>query len=336
MREAMLWEPVGDGRVRCKLCAHQCLIPQGERGICSVRVNQDEVLYTKVYGRLSARSVDPIEKKPLYHFLPGAEALSISTVGCNFHCDHCQNYHMSQYPREHHGTVVGEQVTPERLVQQAKASGATIIAYTYTEPTVFFELAYDTSALAKKEGIRNVFVSNGYMSREAADEIIPYLDAINIDLKAFSEETYRRYCGGTLQPVLDTIERMAAAGVWVEVTTLVIPGRNDTRQELGWMAEFLRGVSADIPWHLSRFVPAYQLFDRPPTPVAKLREARAIGRDAGLRYVYVGNIPGEGEHTVCPNCGSLLLRRFGFEVEEDRLNEGRCPDCEEPIAGVWE
>ncbi|MFO8034082.1 MAG: AmmeMemoRadiSam system radical SAM enzyme [Candidatus Bipolaricaulota bacterium] len=336
MREAMLWEPVGDGRVRCRLCPHQCLIPEGGRGICAVRINRDGALSTQVYGRLSARTVDPVEKKPLYHFLPGADSLSISTVGCNFHCDHCQNYHMSQYPREHHGAVVGEQVTPERLVWQAKASGAPIIAYTYTEPTIFFELAYETGALAHKQGIRNVFVSNGYMSREAADEIIPYLDAINIDLKAFSAETYRKTCGGTLQPVLDTIEHMVAAGVWVEVTTLIIPGRNDSLQELMWMAEFLRGVSPDIPWHLSRFVPAYQLFDRPPTPVRKLREARTAGLEAGLRYVYVGNIPGEGEDTVCPHCGGLLVRRYGFEVEEIRLSEGQCPDCQEPIAGVWE
>ncbi len=336
MHEAMLWEPVGDGRVRCKLCAHGCLVSEGTRGICAVRLNQDGKLYTQVYGRLSARSVDPIEKKPLYHFLPGADSLSIATVGCNFHCAHCQNYHMSQYPREHRGRVMGEQVTPDRVVRQARASGAAAIAYTYTEPTIFFEMAYDTAVLAHKEGIRNVFVSNGYMTREAADTIIPYLDAINIDLKAFSEETYRRQCGGSLQPVLDTIEHMVAAGVWVEVTTLVIPGHNDTRQELIWMAEFLRGVSSDIPWHLARFVPAYELHDCPPTPVGTLREARNVGLEAGLRYVYVGNVPGEGEHTVCPQCGVVLVRRYGFETEELRLTDGHCADCETPIAGVWD
>jgi len=331
-----LWEPVGDGRVRCRLCPHECLIAEGKRGICAVRVNRDEVLYSEVYGRLSARTFDPIEKKPLYHFLPGAECLSISTVGCNFRCDHCQNYHMSQYPREHHGGVLGERVAPERLVSQAKAAGATIISYTYTEPTIFFELAYETAELARREGLRNVFVSNGYMSREAADKIIPYLDGINIDLKGFSEEFYQRYCGGSLQPVLDTIEHMVAAGVWVEVTTLVIPGRNDSRQELTWIAEFLRGVSADIPWHLSRFVPAYQLFDRPPTPVRTLREARTLGLETGLRYVYVGNVPAEGENTVCPECGQLIIRRLGFEVVQEELEDGHCPTCQSPIAGVWE
>jgi len=336
MHEAMLWEPVGDGRVRCNLCAHRCLIAEGKRGVCVVRVNQDGALRTCTYGKLISRGLDPIEKKPLYHFLPGAESLSVATVGCNLRCDYCQNHHLSQYPREHNGGVPGEPTSPERLVQEAQQAGVKVIAYTYTEPTVFFEMAYDTAMAAHRAGLRNVFVSNGYMTREAADAIAPYLDAINIDLKSFSEEFYRKYCGGTLQPVLDTIEHMVALGIWVEVTTLVIPGRNDGLKELTWLAQFLRGVSRDIPWHLSRFAPAYELHDRPPTPITKLRMARDVGREAGLRYVYVGNVPGEGEDTHCPQCNALLLRRAGFHVQDGQLtSDGRCGACDEPIAGVW-
>lgn len=335
MRKAMLWEPIGDGRVRCMLCAHRCLIADGKRGICMVRENRGGVLYTHVYGRIVSQAFDPIEKKPLFHFLPGAPALSIATVGCNFRCEFCQNYEISQYPREHDGAVLGEHVEPEEVVAQAKAAGAPIIAYTYTEPTVFFETAYDTARLAAREGIKNVFVSNGYLTREAAEEIAPVLHGINIDLKSFSDDFYRRHCGASLQPVLDTIERMVGLGVWVEVTTLVIPGWNDSGEELSWLAEFLRGVSPDIPWHISRFIPAYRVFDRPPTPLSTLRRAREIGLAAGLKYVYLGNVPGEGEDTRCPSCGEPLIRRHGFYVLENRLVEGRCPSCGEAIPGVW-
>jgi pyruvate formate lyase activating enzyme len=300
-----------------------------------VRENREGTLYTSVYDRIVSQALDPIEKKPLFHFLPGAPALSIATVGCNFRCDFCQNHDISQYPREHGGRVLGEPVRPEELVAQAKASGAPIIAYTYTEPTVFFELCYDTARLAASEGIRNVFVSNGYMTEEAAREIAPYLHGINIDLKSFSDEFYRRHCGATLQPVLDTIARMVGLGVWVEVTTLVIPGWNDSEQELRWLGEFLYGISPDIPWHISRFVPAYKVFDRPPTPVEVLRRARKIGREVGLRHVYVGNVPGVGEDTHCPKCDRLLIRRHGFHVLENNLVDGHCPSCGEPQAGVW-
>ena len=335
MHEAMLWEPAGEGRVRCNLCAHRCLIPEGRRGVCMVRENRGGTLYSRVHGRIVSQALDPIEKKPLFHFLPGAPALSIATVGCNFRCDFCQNWEISQYPREHGGAVLGERVTPEELVAQAKSAGAPIIAYTYTEPTVFFELAYETARLAAREGIRHVFVSNGYLTEEAAREIAPYLHGINIDLKSFSDEFYRRHCGATLQPVLDTIERMVGLGVWVEVTTLVIPGWNDSSRELAWLAEFLSGVSPNIPWHISRFIPAWRVTDRPPTPVSTLRRARRIGLEAGLKYVYLGNVPGEGEDTHCPSCGETLIRRHGFYILQNRLREGRCPSCGTEIPGVW-
>lgn len=331
----MLWEPIGEGRVRCKLCAHQCQIAPGSRGLCMVRENRDGTLYTLVYDRIISQALDPIEKKPLFHFLPGAPALSIATVGCNFRCEFCQNWEISQYPREHGGAILGERIPPEELVAQAKSAGAPIIAYTYTEPTVFFELAYEAAQLARKQGIRNVFVSNGYLSQEAAREIAPYLDGVNIDLKSFSDEFYRRHCGASLQPVLDTIERMVNLGVWVEVTTLVIPGWNDSEEELSWLAQFLRGVSPDIPWHISRFIPAYRVHDRPPTPMGTLVRAREIGLSAGLKYVYLGNVPGEGEDTQCPSCGAILIRRHGFYVMENRVQEGRCPGCGTEIAGRW-
>ncbi|MCR4391673.1 MAG: AmmeMemoRadiSam system radical SAM enzyme [Candidatus Acetothermia bacterium] len=335
MHEAMLWEPAGEGRVRCKLCAHRCLIPDGGRGICAVRENRGGTLHTLVYGCLVSQDLDPIEKKPLFHFLPGAPALSIAAVGCNFRCDFCQNHHISQYPREHGGRILGEPVAPEEVVRAAKAAGARVIAYTYTEPTVFFEMCHETARLAAANGIRNVFVSNGYLTREAAETIAPYLSGINVDLKSFSGEFYRRHCGATLQPVLDTIAQMVAQGIWVEVTTLVIPGWNDSEQELRWIAEFLFGISPDIPWHVSRFVPAYHVHDRPLTPVPTLRRARDLGREVGLHYVYLGNVPGEGEDTQCPSCGRVLIRRYGFQVLENAVSDGRCPSCGEAIPGVW-
>jgi len=335
MREAMLWEEAGEGRVRCKLCAHRCLIPPGGRGVCMVRENREGKLYSLVYGRIVSQALDPVEKKPLFHFLPGTGTLSIATVGCNFRCDFCQNYEISQFPREYGGRIVGEKVTPEELVAAAKSTQARSISYTYTEPTVFFELCYETGKLAAKEGLKNIFVTNGYMTEEALEEAKGWLHAANVDLKSFSEDFYRRFCGASLQPVLDTIRRMWEAGIWVEVTTLVIPGRNDSEEELRWIAEFLAGISPDIPWHISRFVPAYKVWDLPSTPVGTLRKAREIGLSAGLHFVYMGNVPGEGEDTFCPSCGKVLIKRYGFDVLKNDLQEGHCPHCGTGIPGVW-
>lgn len=335
MHEAILWEPAGEGRVRCTLCAHRCLIAPDGRGVCRVRENRGGTLYSLVYGRLVSQALDPIEKKPLFHFLPGSLALSVATVGCNLRCDFCQNHAISQYPREHRGGIPGEPIAPEEVVRAAKGAGAPTIAYTYTEPTVFFETCRDVGLLAREQGIRNAFVTNGYMTGEALDAARGWLDAANVDLKAFSDDFYRRHCGGSLQPVLDAIKRMTELGLWVEVTTLVIPGRNDSDEELGWIAQFLAGISPDLPWHVSRFVPSYLVYDVPPTPVATLRRAREIGREAGLRFVYLGNVPGEGEDTACPSCGKTVIRREGFRVVENQLADGRCPGCGEAVAGVW-
>lgn len=334
MREAMLWEGIGEGRVRCHLCAHRCLIPPGGRGVCAVRENREGKLYSLVYGRLVSRALDPVEKKPLFHFLPGTGTLSLATVGCNFRCDFCQNYEISQLPREQ-GRIVGERAEPEEVVEAAKDIGARSISYTYTEPTVFFEFCRDVGGLAVVAELKNIFVTNGYMTEDALAEAKGWLHAANVDLKSFSEDFYRRFCGASLGPVLETIARMWEAGIWVEVTTLVIPGRNDSGEELRWIAQFLAGISLDIPWHISRFVPAYKVWDLPPTPLTTLRKAREIGLSAGLRFVYLGNVPGEGEDTFCPSCGRVLVRRRGFFVQKNEIIEGHCPHCGAPIPGIW-
>lgn len=336
--EAMLYEPFAEGAVQCNLCSHRCRIPAGKRGICGVRENSQGRLMTLVYGRLIARHADPIEKKPLFHFLPGSYSYSIATVGCNFRCRFCQNADIAQMPAEHGGAILGESATPESVVSEALRLECETIAYTYTEPTVFLEFALDVMKSARKAGIRNVFVTNGYMTEEALEQAAPFLDAANVDLKSFRPEFYRDVCGGRLKPVMETLIRMVKKGIWVEVTTLLIPGLNDQPEELRDLARFLsEDLGPDIPWHISRFHPDYRMTDRPPTPVATLNAARRIGLSAGLRYVYTGNVPGEeGGDTFCPSCNALVVKRWGFEVRENRIREGRCPACRARIAGVLE
>jgi pyruvate formate lyase activating enzyme len=335
MKEAMFYTPLPEGEVRCNLCNHRCKIKEGKRGICGVRENRDGKLYSLVYGKVVAEHIDPIEKKPFFHFLPGSRAFSIGTVGCNFHCKHCQNFDISQHPQEHKGEIIGQGRTPKQIVTSAKAAGCETIAYTYTEPSIFYEFSYDIALLARKEGIKNVFVSNGYISSEAARQLAPYLDAINVDLKAFTDKFYKTVCGARLKPVLKTIQLMKELGVWVEVTTLIIPALNDGDQELRDIARFVKGVGSEVPWHVSQFYPAYKIVDRPPTPVATLRRAREIGMEEGLRYVYEGNVPGEGgENTYCYTCGSLLIERYGFGLRQNRIEEGKCPECGASIDGV--
>ncbi len=335
MHEALLYNKLEDGKVRCSLCAHRCLIPEGKRGLCGVRENRGGVLFSLVYGKAIATHVDPIEKKPLFNFLPGSLAFSVATAGCNMSCRHCQNADISQSPRET-GQIVGRDIPPEALVDEALRQGCRSIAYTYTEPTIFFEYALDTARLAAKKGIKNIFVTNGYMTAEALKTIAPVLDAANVDLKSFSDDFYREICGARLQPVLDTIKRMHEGGVWVEVTTLVIPGHNDSDAELRSIAGYLSGLSPDIPWHVSAFYPTYQLTAAPPTPVATLQRARTIGREAGIRYVYTGNIPGDdGENTYCPHCGKKIVERTGYRVEAVNIRDGKCSFCAAPVSGVW-
>ncbi|MBW2468392.1 MAG: AmmeMemoRadiSam system radical SAM enzyme [Deltaproteobacteria bacterium] len=336
--EAFLYEPLDDSKVKCNLCSHRCVIKDGRRGLCSVRENQAGTLQTLVYGKLIARHVDPIEKKPLFHFLPGTLSYSIATVGCNFRCRFCQNADIAQMPTDHKGRIMGDAVSPQQVVADAAKTGCRSIAYTYTEPTVFFEFAYDTAKRAHTRGIRNVFVTNGYMSAEALEMINPYLDAANVDLKAFTDEYYKDLCGARLTHVQQTLKHMKALGIFVEVTTLIVTGLNDDAAELQQLAEFIaRDLGNDTPWHISRFHPTYKLTDRPATPLETLTRARAIGLQAGLKYVYTGNVPGNaGENTFCPGCGEKVVERWGFQVGALHIKDGACAHCGEKIDGFWE
>jgi len=335
VKEAMLYEKLDRNRVRCGLCAHTCLIKESGKGICGVRENREGTLVSLVYGRLIAEHQDPIEKKPLFHFLPGTASYSIATAGCNFRCRFCQNAEISQMPAERH-TILGAYTSAEEIVDRAVRSGCASISYTYTEPTVYAELALDTSRLAVERGLKNVFVTNGYMSEACLDLFTPYLHAANVDLKAFSEAFYKEQCGARLEPVLQSIARMKERGIWVEVTTLIIPGLNDSDEELRRIASFIAGLDPGIPWHVSRFHPAYRMVDRGATPPERVRRARDIGRGVGLQYVYTGNLPGDaGELTVCHACGADLIGRFGFHVTGNRIREGACPQCRSRIPGVW-
>jgi len=334
MKEAMFYTGL-DGKLKCSLCNHYCTIREGKRGICGVRKHMNAKLYSLVYGKSIASDVDPIEKKPFFNFYPGTTAYSIATVGCNFHCLNCQNWEISQMPKEKEGKIIGQEVLPEEVISNAERKGCKCIAYTYTEPTIFFEYAYDTAKLAHEEGIKNVFVTNGYTGPEAIKEISPFLDAANVDLKSFSEEFYHKVCGAKLQPVLDNIKLYKELGIWIEITTLIIPGYNDEENHLKEIARFIKNVGEDIPWHITAFYPAYKLKHVPPTPVESLRKAREIGLETGLRYVYEGNVPGEGgENTYCYNCGELLIKRYGFKIINNRLIDGMCPQCKTRMDGV--
>lgn len=337
MKEAMFYEKLEGGRVRCGLCRFFCLIGTGKRGHCRVRENRDGILYSLVYGRAVAEHVDPIEKKPLFHVLPGSRAYSVATVGCNFRCLHCQNYSISQ-PEEESVENSGSFLAPQTIVERAVAAGCRSIAYTYTEPTIFFEYAYETAVLARAAGLKNIFVTNGYITDEALAAIAPFLDAANIDLKGFSESFYREAVGASLSEVLDCIRQYKRHGIWLELTTLVIPNRNDAQEELRAIARFIVDeIGPETPWHVTQFYPTYRLTDEPRTPLATLRAARRIGREAGLRYVYEGNVPGEGgENSRCPSCDGLLVKRYGFIIEKNLLDRGRCPGCGLKIDGIWD
>ncbi|MHC1729975.1 MAG: AmmeMemoRadiSam system radical SAM enzyme [Syntrophobacteraceae bacterium] len=334
MKEAMLYKQLEESRVHCFLCSQHCHIEPGKIGKCGVRENRDGQLQSLVYGKLIAQHVDPIEKKPLFHFLPGTTSYSIATAGCNFTCLFCQNSDISQAPREH-GGIPGRSTPPEMIAELARKEGCATVSYTYTEPTIFLEYALDVAACAKERGLANVFVSNGYMTEEALDAAAPVLDAANIDLKAFNDRFYKEQCGAQLKPVLNTLERMKQKGVWLEVTTLLVPGLNDNDAELKALAQFLVALGAETPWHISRFYPTYRMTDRGPTPVQSIKKAREIGLEAGLHYVYTGNIPGDsGESTYCHSCGTLLIRRIGYSIDKHNLRGGACSKCATPLKGI--
>jgi pyruvate formate lyase activating enzyme len=334
MKEALLYESLGENKIKCNLCVHNCIIADGKLGVCNVRENRNGVLYTLVYGQTISQHVDPIEKKPLYHFFPGSTAYSIATPGCNFRCQWCQNWEIAHMPREQ-GVVQGYDAPPNVIVNEAIRSHSRSIAYTYTEPTIFFEYTLDISRLAHEAGIANIFVTNGYMTSEMLQMMHPLLDAANVDLKAFQEKTYKRYVGSGLQPVLDRLLEMKKLGIWLEVTTLIIPGINDDLKELRNIAQFMaEELGLDTPWHLSRFFPHYKMSNIPPTPVQTLQSAYEIGKEEGLKYVYLGNVGGES-NTKCHHCDALLIRRHGYWIPENHLIEGKCPKCGTLASGVW-
>ena len=336
MKKAQWWKPLKEGKVQCELCCHYCVISPGSRGRCNVRRNDDSVLYSLNFGNVVASNVDPVEKKPLYHFFPGSQAFSVAAMGCNFSCMFCQNCTISQAHTDSSYGVTSF-MTPAEVVDRALKTGCKSIAHTYTEPTVYYEYVYETAVIAREKGLKTILVSNGFLSPQAAEKLIPFVDGINIDLKAWSDETYKSLIGGRVQPVLDNIELFHKRGVLVEVTTLVVPQMNSTSEELKEIAQWIASVDRRIPWHVSRFYPAYKMADRSPTSLEKIEEAWQIGIDAGLAYVYTGNVPrGAHESTLCYNCGKLLVERKGYALVENNViemsnDEGArvavCPDC---------
>jgi len=332
---AVLAVAEADGAVRCVACAHRCLIRPGRAGICHVRENRDGTLVTLVFGRAVAANADPIEKKPLFHFYPGSVAFSIATRGCNFHCLHCQNWAISQTERTGM-TAPSFPLSPARVVSEARAAGSRSIAYTYTEPTVFIEYVLETARLAAEAGLANVLVTNGYQTPEALDLLGPTIAAANVDLKSFDDRFYRRICGARLAPILESLVGMRKRGIWVEVTTLVIPGLNDDPARLEALARWIVAeLGPETPWHVSRFFPTYRLTDLDPTPSSTIERAVETGRGAGLRHVYSGNMHDGDEDTRCAGCGETLIRRRGFSARPaPALVDGGCATCGRALAGV--
>lgn len=332
MKEAMLYQKIDEKKVHCFLCAHQCHINNGKYGFCRVRQNIDGTLFSHSYGKLIAQHVDPIEKKPLYHFFPGSSSFSIATKGCNFTCGFCQNWQISQTAKPQ--TELTNEISASYVVQKALELGCQSISCTYTEPTIFFEYAYDICKIAKSKNLSTVFVTNGYMTEQALNTIRPYLDACNIDLKSFNENFYRKNCSANLSSVLQTIKNVFESGIWVEITTLVIPQQNDSDDELKSIADFIADLSPDIPWHVSRFFPQYEFGQIQATEIETVQRAQRIGFKAGLRYVYTGNTAGETD-TFCYNCKKKLIGRKGYKVNQMSVTENRCPECGVLINGRW-
>lgn len=335
LKEAVLWKPDEEKKVQCYLCNWMCNIKEGNKGYCSVRQNIEGKLYSLNYDKICALNSDPIEKKPLFHFQPGTSSMSVAAMGCNFRCEFCQNWQISQAAFDE-GTIEGESVRPELIVDAAVRQKCKSIAYTYTEPTIFMELCDDCGRLAKEKELSNVFVSNGYMTIEAVDYVKEWLDAINIDLKSFNDVFYRKVCKARLQPVLDTIKYIAReTGIWLELTTLIVPGQNDSEDELKALADFIANEAGpDVPWHISRYFPAYH-FSEHATAVEELQMTKEIGEKAGINYIYLGNVPGSsGENTYCPDCGELLLERVGYRTHRKNLKDSRCGKCAAVIPGV--
>lgn len=334
LKEAMYYQKLKDLVVQCHLCPRNCVIPDKKRGFCGVRENRGGVLYTLVYARPCAVHIDPIEKKPLFHVLPGNTAYSVATAGCNLKCKFCQNWDISQaLPEE----VESFNLSPQELVERAKKAGSRVIAYTYSEPTIFYEYMLDTAKIAKKEGLMNVMHSAGHINEPPLRELCKYLDAANIDLKGFSQDFYSQMSLGNLDSVLQTLRILKQEGVWVEITNLIVPGFNDDPEMIKNMCVWIKdNLGSDTPLHFSRFFPMYKLTNISPTPVETLERAEKIAKDAGLNYVYIGNIPGSlAESTFCPVCRKLIIGRSGYTITENNIENGKCKFCGTKIPGIW-
>ncbi len=334
VKEAMYYKKLEDDRVECELCPRKCTIADMERGYCGVRENRGGTYYTLVHSRVCALNVDPVEKKPLFHYLSGSKAYSLATAGCNVECKFCQNWQISQYRPEQIESI---RLTPEDVVRDAKMSGSKIVAFTYSEPVVFYEYMLDTAQRSKEQGLGAVMISNGFIQEKPLIELCQHLGAVKIDLKGFTEKFYQEICTGELKPVLNTLLTLKKAGIWFEIVMLIIPTLNDGEKELRelctWVKEHL---GTEVPIHFTRFHPTYKIKNLPPTPVKTLQMAREIALDAGLHFPYVGNVPGhEGENTYCPHCKKILIRRAGFSILENHLKDGKCKDCNQSIPGIW-
>jgi len=336
VHQAILSKKLNNQAVQCLACQWKCILKPGMVGICGVRKNVAGKLMLLVWGKLAGLAVDPVEKKPLYHFLPGSQILSIGTIGCNFACRFCQNFSESQKSKQVSTKVeeLGEKVSPKNLVEYCLDNKIPAIAFTYNEPTIFSEWAVEVMKLAKKKAIKGVFVSNGYMSRQTLDYLDDYIDAYNIDLKSFKQDYYHNICHANLAPVLKNIKEIYKRKKWLEVTTLIIPGKNDSQKELKQIAKFLANISKDIVWHVSAFHPDYLMLDVKSTGYEKLKEAVNIGRKFGLKYVYAGNVD-KFNTTFCPKCGAEVIIRYGYQVD-NKLKLGVCPKCHYKLAGLWE
>lgn len=337
MKEAKLYKKLKDKKIKCGLCNQQCLIEDGKTGTCGVRYNNKGTLFSLIYGKVAAENIDPVEKKPLFHFMPGTMTYSIGAVGCNLRCSNCQNYLISQVTKteiqtkRHIPKILGKDMSPEKVIKEAKRNDCPSISYTYNEPTIFFEFVLDCMKLAKENGLKNIWVSNGYMSDECLDEIIPYLDAINVDLKFFTDKNYQRVCGAKIDPVLKNIKKLKKEKVWIEITTLLIDDYNDSKEEMGNIAEFIaKKLDVYTPWHISRFFPNYKMMNVLPTDKETMIEAYNIGKKAGLKYVYLGNVLDTQRTSTYCSKDHLIIERRGMGVRRfDK--KGKCPECGEEI-----
>ncbi len=335
LKLASYWQPIEGDVVQCLLCPRKCVLGSGQRGVCTVRISKDGKLYTLGYGNPVAIHIDPIEKKPFFHVAPGEQVYSLAVAGCNMRCIFCQNWQISQSKPDETQNYA---LSPEAVVSEAIQNHCKFIAYTYTEPTVFYEYMLDIAKIAKQKGIKNTMHTCGYINPEPLKELLPYMDAVNVDLKGFSEEFYGKIgLMAELEPVLDTLKAIKKQGVWLEITNLLIPGFNDDPAKIKEMCVWIRdNLGPDVPLHFSRFMPAFKLENLPPTPVEKLQEAYVIAKAAGLKYVYLGNLPGNPEeNTYCPRCGKIVVKREGYRILENNISKGKCKFCGYSIAGRW-